>query len=95
MLAFDMFYDAAMRFALRLVEMNVVPDFLLRRGIRFLLAQRLRELKAPTGEEQQRRLVVRTLRGRGGGAPRTQAAAGPARPRLGHRRGHRAIAARC
>ena len=55
-----MMYDALMRFALRLVEMNVVPDFLLRKGIRFLLAQRLRELKAPTGEEQQRRLVVRS-----------------------------------
>lgn len=54
-----MLYDALMRFALRLVEMNVVPDFLLRRGIRFLLALRLRELKAPTGEEQQRRLLVR------------------------------------
>ena len=60
-LAFDMLYDALMRFALRLVEMNVVPDFLLRRGIRFLLALRLRELKAPTGEEQQRRLLVRAL----------------------------------
>jgi hypothetical protein len=59
MLAFDMLYDALMRFALRTVEMNLVPDFLLRRGIRFLLAQRLRELKAPNGEEQQRRLVVR------------------------------------
>ncbi len=54
-----MLYDALMRFALRTVEMNLVPDFLLRRGIRFLLAQRLRELKAPNGEEQQRRLVVR------------------------------------
>jgi hypothetical protein len=64
MLAFDMLYDAVMRFALRMVEMNVVPDFFLRRGIRFLLAQRLRELKAPNGEEQQRRLLVRAFAAR-------------------------------
>jgi hypothetical protein len=63
MLAFDMLYDALMRFALKVVERNVVPDFLLRRGIRFLLAQRLRELKAPTGEEQQTRLLVRNCPG--------------------------------
>ena len=36
-----------------------VPDFLLRRAIRYLLGLRLRELKAPGGEEQQRRLLVR------------------------------------
>ena len=62
LLAFDMLYDAVMRFALRLVELNIVPDFLLRRGVRFLLALRLKELKAPTGEEQQRRLLVRARR---------------------------------
>ncbi len=59
MLAFDMLYDVVMRFVLRIVEMNVVPDFLLRKGIRFLLTLRLRELKAPTGEEQHARLLVR------------------------------------
>ena len=76
-LAFDMLYDAFMRFALRLVEMNLVPDFLLRRGIRFLLALRLKELKAPTGEEQQRRLVVRAA-----GGARQRRAWSPKRLRL-------------
>jgi hypothetical protein len=54
-----MLYDALMRFAMRIIELHVVPDWVLRRGIRFLLSLRLRELKAPTGEEQQRRLLVR------------------------------------
>ena len=54
-----MLYDALVKMALLTVEMNVVPDFLLRRGIRYLLSLRLRELKAPTGEEQQRRLLAR------------------------------------
>ena len=71
-----MLYDQLMRFALRLVEMNMVPDFLLRKGIRFLLGQRLRELKAPTGEEQQRRLVVRAQSPRARSAPRCAQPAG-------------------
>ena len=71
-----MLYDQLMRFTLRLVEMNVVPDFLLRKGIRFLLGQRLRELKAPTGEEQQRRLVVRAQTPRARSAPAALRAAG-------------------
>lgn len=52
-------YDGLLRVAFSLVERNLVPDFLLRRGIRLLLAARLKELKAPTGAEQQLRLQAR------------------------------------
>lgn len=54
-----MLYDLAMRWAMRVVELNLVPDFLLRRGIRLLLAARLKEIKAPNTEEQQKRLMAR------------------------------------
>ena len=57
-----MLYDTVMRYVLAVVELNLMPDFVLRRGIRFLLALRLKELKAPTGEEQTRRLLVRAVR---------------------------------
>ena len=39
-----------------------MPDFILRRGIRLLLQQRLQELKQPTLELQQKRLMVRYAR---------------------------------
>jgi cyclopropane-fatty-acyl-phospholipid synthase len=42
---------------LRLLERDVVPDFLIRRQIRDLLAQRLREEKKGSVEEQQRHLM--------------------------------------
>lgn len=67
-----MMYDTFMRFVLKLVELNVVPDYLLRRGIRFLLGTRLKELKAPTGEEQHRRLLVRCLHSCGEAVPAWQ-----------------------
>jgi len=54
-----MLYDVAMRWAMRVIELNLVPDFLLRRGIRLLLAARLKEIKAPSTEEQQKRLMAR------------------------------------
>ncbi|HEX7961291.1 MAG TPA: cyclopropane-fatty-acyl-phospholipid synthase family protein [Terriglobales bacterium] len=41
----------------RLLERDVVPDFLIRRQIRDLLAQRLREEKKGSVEEQQRHLM--------------------------------------
>jgi cyclopropane-fatty-acyl-phospholipid synthase len=48
-----------------LLERNLVPDFLIRIGIRRLLAQRLREEDRGTPEEQQRHLMsfVQQLRG--------------------------------
>ena len=57
-LAVSMLYDIVMRYLLAVIELNLVPDFVLRRGIRMLLAMRLKELKAPTAEEQTRRLLV-------------------------------------
>lgn len=61
-LVVEVLYEWLLRFAFSLVERNLVPDFLLRKGIRFLLAARLKELKAPTGEEQHKRLLVRPPR---------------------------------
>lgn len=48
---FSAAYDAAYGLVISLVEMNLVPDRLVRRGIRFLLQQRLAE--APQGVEAQ------------------------------------------
>lgn len=42
-------YDAGFRAFMSLVEMNLVPDFVLRRGIRHLLSSRLKE-ESPNGE---------------------------------------------
>jgi hypothetical protein len=38
-------YDAGFRAFMSLVEMNLVPDFVLRRGIRHLLSSRLKEVR--------------------------------------------------
>ena len=49
--------EAPARFSMRLLERNWVPDALIRRGIRKLLAQRLREEDMGNPEAQQKRLM--------------------------------------
>ena len=49
--------DAPPSFSMRLLERNLVPDGLIRRGIRKLLAQRLREEDMGNPEAQQKRLM--------------------------------------
>src|SRR5690349_12582415 len=49
--------DAPPSFSMRLLERNVVPDKLIRRGIRKLLEQRLEEENVGNPEAQQRRLM--------------------------------------
>jgi hypothetical protein len=41
-------YDAAFRIFMGVVELDVVPDFVIRRGIRFLLGVRLQTVRIPT-----------------------------------------------
>ena len=50
-------HDAPLSFSMRLLERNLVPDWLIRRGIRKLLAERLREENMGDPEEQQKRLM--------------------------------------
>jgi cyclopropane-fatty-acyl-phospholipid synthase len=49
--------DAPPSFSMRLLERDLVPDWLIRRGIRSLLAQRLREEDQGDREAQQRHLM--------------------------------------
>lgn len=49
--------EAPPSFSMRLLERDAVPDWLIRRGIRKLLAQRLREEDAGSPEAQQKRLM--------------------------------------
>ena len=49
--------EAPPSFSMRLLERNLVPDWLIRRGIRQLLAQRLREEDMGNPEAQQKRLM--------------------------------------
>ena len=49
--------DAPPSFSMRLLERDLVPDWLIRRGIRALLAQRLREEDQGDPERQQRHLM--------------------------------------
>ena len=49
--------EAPASFSMRLLERNWVPDWLIRRGIRKLLAERLREENAGDPEAQQKRLM--------------------------------------
>ncbi len=49
--------EALPGFSMRLLERNLVPDWLIRRGIRRLLAQRLREEDMGNPEAQQKRLM--------------------------------------
>jgi len=49
--------EAPLSFSMRLLERNLVPDGLIRRGIRKLLAQRLREEDMGNPEAQQKRLM--------------------------------------
>ena len=49
--------DAPPSFSMRLLERNLVPDWLIRRGIRSMLAQRLREEDMGNPESQQQRLM--------------------------------------
>ncbi len=49
--------DAPLSFSMRLLERNLVPDGLIRRGIRKLLAERLREEDMGNPEAQQKRLM--------------------------------------
>jgi cyclopropane-fatty-acyl-phospholipid synthase len=49
--------DSPLSFSMRLLERNLVPDWLIRRGIRQLLARRLREEDMGTPEARQKRLM--------------------------------------
>ena len=49
--------EAPLSFSMRLLEQDWVPDWLIRRGIRKLLAQRLREENMGNPEAQQKRLM--------------------------------------
>eukprot|EP00899_Mesostigma_viride_P000745 jgi/Mesvir1/10671/Mv13763-RA.1 len=49
--------EGIMKFANRLVETNMVPDAVVRRGVRLLLAGRLKELRKPTLAEEQKDLM--------------------------------------
>lgn len=40
----DILYNRLFKIILSIIELNVVPDFLIRRGIRSLLAKRLQEV---------------------------------------------------
>lgn len=53
----QMVYDWVFGHLMRVVELDVVPDFVLRRGIRLLLAKRKTELAGPVEEQTQRKLA--------------------------------------
>lgn len=51
-------YDAALNLVMQALQMNVLPDFLLRWGVRQLLKERLKEISKPTLEGQLQDLLA-------------------------------------
>lgn len=50
--------DAMLKLSMSLLQMNVLPDFLLRWGVRKLLEGRLKELAQPTIEAQMKEIMA-------------------------------------